>query len=55
MNVQGHLIEQRRCKVLMPYWHGLFSFGAVAGALAGALAASLGLPLAWQLPGVSVG
>ena len=54
MNVQGHLIEQRRCKVLMPYWHGLFSFGAVAGALAGALAASLGLPLAWQLPGVSV-
>ena len=54
MNVQGHLIEQRRCKVLMPYWHGLFSFGAVAGALAGALAASLGLPLAWQLPGVLV-
>jgi len=54
MNVQGHLIEQRRCRVLMPYWHGLFSFGAVAGALAGALAASLGLPLAWQLPGVSV-
>src|SRR5271165_3777591 len=52
MNVQGHLIEQRRCKVLMPYWHGLFCFGAVAGALA----ASLGLPLAlaWQLPGVSV-
>ena len=31
-----------------------FSFGAVAGALAGALASSLGLPLAWQLPGVSV-
>ena len=54
MNVQGHLIEERRGKVLMPYWHGLFSFGAVAGALAGALAASLGLPLAWQLPGVSV-
>ena len=53
MNVQGHLVEQRRGKVLMPYWHGLFSLGAVAGALAGALAASLALPLAWQLPGVS--
>jgi MFS family permease len=54
MNVQGHLVEQRRRTVLMPYWHGLFSLGAVAGALAGALAASLGLPLAWQLLGVSV-
>ena len=54
MNVQGHLVEERRCNVLMPYWHGLFSLGAVTGALAGALAASLGLPLAWQLPAVSV-
>ena len=54
MNVQGHLVEQRRGKVLMPYWHGLFSVGAVSGALAGALAASIGLPIAWQLPGVSV-
>lgn len=53
MNVQGHLVEQRRTRVLMPYWHGLFSLGAVAGALAGALAASLGVPLAWQLPAVS--
>jgi MFS family permease len=53
MNVQGHLVEQRHRQVPMPYWHGLFSFGAVAGALAGALAASLGLPLAWQLAGVS--
>jgi MFS family permease len=53
MNVQGHLVEQRRSQVLMPYWHGLFSLGAVAGALAGALAASLGLPLGWQLPVVS--
>jgi len=53
MNVQGNLVERRRHKVWMPYWHGLFSLGAVAGALAGALAASLGLPLAWQLPGVS--
>jgi MFS family permease len=54
MNVQGHLVEERRRKVLMPYWHGLFSLGAVSGALAGALAASVGLPIAWQLLGVSV-
>jgi MFS family permease len=54
MNVQGHLVEQRHRQVLMPYWHGVFSFGAVAGALAGALAASLGLPLAVQLPAVSL-
>jgi MFS family permease len=54
MNVQGHFVEERRRKVLMPYWHGLFSLGAVSGALAGALAASLGLPIAWQLPGVSL-
>jgi MFS family permease len=54
MNVQGHLVEERRRKVLMPFWHGLFSLGAVSGALAGALAASVGLPIAWQLLGVSV-
>jgi MFS family permease len=53
MNVQGHLVETRRQRVWMPYWHGLFSGGAVAGALAGALAASLGLPIAGQLLGVS--
>jgi MFS family permease len=53
MNVQGHLVETRRQKVLMPHWHGLFSVGAVAGALAGAFAASLGLPIGWQLLGVS--
>jgi MFS family permease len=54
MNVQGHLVEQRRKRVLMPSWHGIFSLGAVAGALAGAFAASLGLPIAWQLPVVSI-
>jgi MFS family permease len=54
MNVQGHLVEQRSRHVLMPFWHGIFSLGAVAGALAGALAASLGLPVAWQLPVVSL-
>jgi MFS family permease len=53
MNIQGNLVEQRGQKVLMPYWHGLFSLGAVAGAMAGALAASLGLTLAGQLPIVS--
>jgi predicted MFS family arabinose efflux permease len=45
MNVQGHLVEERRRKVLMPYWHGLFSVGAVGGAFAGALAASIGVPI----------
>lgn len=54
MNIQGNLVEQRRRRVLMPYWHGLFSLGAVAGAMAGALAASVGLSLAWQLPVVSI-
>src|SRR5262249_16818501 len=53
-NVQGHLVEVRRRKILMPFWHGLFSLGAVSGALAGALAASVGSPIAWQLLGVSV-
>ena len=53
MNVQGHLVEVRRRKVWMPYWHGLFSVGAVSGALAGAFAASVGLPIAWQLLSVS--
>ena len=41
MNIQGNVVEQRRNKVLMPFWHGLFSVGEVAGAMAGALAASL--------------
>jgi MFS family permease len=54
MNVQGNLVEARRRKVLMPYWHGIFSIGAVAGALCGSLAASIGLPLAWHLPSVSL-
>ena len=26
MNVQGHLVEERRVKVLMPYWHGTFFY-----------------------------
>jgi MFS family permease len=53
-NVQGHLVEERRAKVLMPYWHGVFSIGAVSGALCGWLSAWVGLPLSWQLPTVSM-
>ena len=26
MNVQGRLVEERRVKVLMPYWHGTFFY-----------------------------
>ena len=54
MNVQGHLVEQRRGAVLMPSWHGFFSVGGVIGALGGAGAAALGITLSWQLPVVSV-
>jgi MFS family permease len=54
MNVQGHLVEERRVKVLMPYWHGTFSIGAVSGALCGWLCVWFGLPLGWQLPTVSI-
>jgi MFS family permease len=50
MNVQGHTVEQRRKRVLMPIWHALFSFGSVAGAGAGAIAANAGLGLRWQFP-----
>ncbi len=53
MNVQGHLVEERRAAVLMPAWHGLFSVGAVLGALAGAAAAAIGLPISIQFPVVS--
>ena len=53
MNVQGHLVEERRGKVLMPYWHGSFSIGAVFGAFFGWLSAVTGLQLSWQLPTVS--
>jgi MFS family permease len=53
MNVQGHLVEQRRGTVLMPKWHGLFSVGAVVGALAGTAAAAVHLPLAVQFPVVA--
>jgi MFS family permease len=53
MNVQGHLVERHRRKVIMPHWHGLFSLGAMSGALVGAFAASVGLAIAWQFLGIS--
>ena len=53
MNVQGHLVEERRGRVLMPYWHGIFSMGGVSGSLCGWFCAWVGVPLSWQLPMVS--
>ncbi len=53
MNVQGHLVEERRGRVLMPYWHGIFSIGGVSGSLCGWFCAGVGVPLSWQLPMVS--
>jgi predicted MFS family arabinose efflux permease len=54
MNVQGHTVEQRRQRVLMPAWHALFSYGAVVGAVLGAIAARSGLSVQVQFPIVSV-
>jgi MFS family permease len=54
MNVQGHTVEQRQQRVLMPAWHALFSYGAVAGAVIGALCARLDVPVTVQFPVLSV-
>ncbi|MCW2668058.1 MAG: transporter [Frankiales bacterium] len=54
MNIQGHTVEQRQRRVLMPGWHAAFSFGAVGGALTGAAFARLGLSVELQFPLVSV-
>jgi hypothetical protein len=54
MNVQGHAVETRRRRVLMPGWHAAFSFGAVGGALFGALSAWVGVPVRAQLPATSI-
>jgi MFS family permease len=54
MNVQGHSVETRQRRVLMPGWHAAFSYGAVAGAAIGALAARLDLSVRVQFPVVSV-
>src|SRR3954454_9451448 len=53
MNVQGHTVEQRRGRVLMPGWHAAFSYGAVAGAGLGAVFARAGVPVTVQFPVVS--
>jgi MFS family permease len=53
MNVQGHTVEQRQDRVLMPMWHAMFSYGAVAGAALGAAFARLDLSVRVQFPVVS--
>ena len=53
VNIQGSLVEKRRKKVWMPYWHGLFSIGAVVGAVAAAFAAFIKLAIGWQFLTVS--
>jgi MFS family permease len=50
MNVQGHVVERRQRRALMPAWHATFSYGAVAGAGIGALFARLGLSVKVQFP-----
>ncbi len=54
MNVQGHAVETRRRRVLMPGWHAAYSFGSVAGALTGAGCAALGVPVSVQFATTSV-
>ena len=44
MNVQGHLVEVRRQKVWMPYWHGLFPLGRCPGRLRALLPPPSGYP-----------
>lgn len=53
MNVQGHTVEQRQQRVLMPAWHAAFSYGAVAGAALGAAFAMLDLSVQVQFPVLS--
>jgi MFS family permease len=53
MNIQGHVVEQRQERVLMPKWHAVFSYGAVAGAVIGALFAKLDLSVKVQFPVLS--
>lgn len=54
MNVQGHAVETRRNRVLMPGWHAAYSFGSVGGALFGALCAWAGVSVRVQLPVTSL-
>ena len=50
MNVQGHVVETRRRRVLMPAWHATYSYGAVAGAVIGAGFARLDVSVRVQFP-----
>ena len=54
MNVQGHAVETRQRRVLMPGWHAAYSFGSVGGALFGAGSALIGTPVGVQLAVTSV-
>jgi MFS family permease len=54
MNIQGHTVEQRQDRVLMPGWHAMFSYGAVAGAALGALFARLDVSVRVQFPVTSM-
>jgi MFS family permease len=49
MNVEGVAIERAARRPLMPWFHAVFSIGAVVGASGGALAAALDVPPAWHL------
>jgi MFS family permease len=50
MNVQGHVVETRHQRVLMPGWHATYSYGAVVGAVIGAACARLDLSVRVQFP-----
>lgn len=54
MNVQGHAVETRQRRVLMPGWHAAYSFGSVGGALFGAGSAWIGTSVGTQLTVTSV-
>jgi MFS family permease len=53
MNIQGHTVEQRQARVLMPRWHAMFSYGAVAGAALGAGCARADVSVRVQFPVLS--
>jgi MFS family permease len=54
MNVQGNTLEHLHKRVLMPRLHAGYSAGTVVGALTGAGFALLGIPLATQVPTLTV-
>jgi MFS family permease len=46
MNVQGHHVEQRLARPLMPRFHAMWSLGSIAGAAIGSGLAAVRLPIA---------